>query len=159
MNVNIEGAIKAWEQATDRDVIQAVTIDKNGYPPEIQTVIEGEIERRGLHNEVELEMAKLPKKLSKRNREFNVADPHTRVTKRKTARLVVGGVLVFFGIVLASIIVWDILEGKSTITEAIFFPPNLGWMVSLIIGVLWYNRLGKMELRGPLALSIGIVFS
>lgn len=77
--------------------------------------------------------------------------------KRKTVRIVVGSILSFFGIVLGSILVGDILEGKYSIIEAIFFPPNLGWLVSLIIGGLWYDRLGKMELRGALALTIGTV--
>jgi hypothetical protein len=77
--------------------------------------------------------------------------------KRKTVRIVVGSILIFFGIVLGSILYGDILEDKHSIIEAIFFPPNLGWLVSLIIGGLWYDRLGKVELRGPLALTIGTV--
>ena len=156
MKVKIEDAIKAWGQATDRDVIQAATKDKNSYLPEIQKVIEGEIENRGLQNEVELEMARLSKKLAIPKSQFNVAGPHRKATRRRIARIVVGGILVFSGVVLASNISLDHIEGK-TITEAIFFPPNFGGLVSLLIGGLWYDRLGKMELRGPLALTIGTV--
>ena len=78
--------------------------------------------------------------------------------KQKTVRIVVGSILIFSGIVLGSNLYLDVLEDKYSIIEAIFFPPNLGWwLVSLIIGGLWYDRLGKMELRGPLALTIGTV--
>jgi hypothetical protein len=51
--VNANELKQRWREASDRDVIQAATVDVNGYDPHVQAIIEHEVERRGLVEEVE----------------------------------------------------------------------------------------------------------
>jgi len=52
--MNVEEVKERWREASDDDVLQAATTDKNGYPPEIQAIIDQEVQRRDLHFAVEL---------------------------------------------------------------------------------------------------------
>ena len=55
-----------WWEASDESVIKAASVDKSEYPPEVQAIIEGEVQTRGLTDEVEQRRRFLKEKVEKK---------------------------------------------------------------------------------------------
>jgi hypothetical protein len=49
----LAGIKQKWLETSDREVIKAATINKTGYPADVQEIIQEEVRRRGLSEEVE----------------------------------------------------------------------------------------------------------
>jgi len=46
--IDVEQIKENWREASSEDVVQAATVDKNEYPPEVQAIITIEVKQRGL---------------------------------------------------------------------------------------------------------------
>ena len=124
MALNIEDVIKAWQRATDRDVIQAATIDKNEYPAEVQAVIDGEVESRGLNNEVAAEMVKLSKKPVKPKSKSPFEVHFQKSTPRKLIETIVLNILVIAAITV-------VVQNVDSDSRQLFY--GIGAILLLII--------------------------
>lgn len=70
--MNIEEVKERWREASDDEVIQAATIDRNGYPPEIQAVIDQQVQQRDLHCAVELSKPSSEKSVGKKGKKTTI---------------------------------------------------------------------------------------
>jgi len=94
--MNIEEVKEQWREAPDDDVVQAATVDRNGYPPEIQAVIEQEVQRRGLVDEVEQKRITLSKANASAPRPVEGQVEKKRVSFRSIIGSVIGVMFLFY---------------------------------------------------------------
>lgn len=86
--MDIQQAEEAWKEASDDSLIAAATKDRDEYAAEIQAIIENEVRRRNLVNEVEQRRAYLKKNAGKKSR--------SRSIMQKLLFLMTIGIVLFF---------------------------------------------------------------
>jgi hypothetical protein len=127
MNQNIDEIKTAWGKALDSDVIRAATRDWYEYSLEVQEVIESEVGKRGLSDQVSVILQKQPR--VKRAEIFNL-------DKRELSSS-----WTFFDKVIFPIF-WSGLFGAGTACLFLQNQPEApGFLVALIIGSLfiWFS--------------------
>ena len=118
----------AWEKTLDSNVIRAATRDWYEYSPEVQEVIEAEVNKRGLSDQVSVILQKQPR--AKRAEKFNL-------DKRELSSVVTFIIKFIFPMF------WSGLFGCGTVCMFLQNKPEApGFLVGLIIGSLFIGFVG-----------------
>lgn len=125
---------RLWREASDVSVITAAVRDKNGYPPEIQVIIEEEVKKRGLLEEVGQEMALLKKKLEKETKKSAKRMTVNLSSKSRSKNRIVCIVVGITGV--AAIL---LLERVLSLTRMDVLVALLGF--AIVITYLWEDNL------------------
>ncbi len=134
-----------WLESPDRNVVQAASIDKDGYPPEIQHIINEEVRRRNLEAVVEQQIAlsKAKAEAQTRQREKRRLSYRLSQAGRFIVRLTEKKILISMAVFVCAVVLASYLAGHGyRMARPVIMVLGLVEM-SVVILIESKNRLGR----------------